>query len=596
MAAFISPPLSQRNNNPGNMRPLGSSNGFQSFSTPQDGIEAMRRDLLLKIAGNSPAMASRFGADYAPTLANLINTWAPPTENNTNNYLKFVSQKTGIDPNAVLAQADVERIMPAMIEQEGGKQALDHFTNDDEWTDEVAVDDWEDDWEDETSLEEPNLLQRIGGDLEKRAVQLGSNIDRAKTGERTIPEAAGGALASSAGLIFNDIPAEVLTSLYKSLPDQSKQSIKSDLKNFSNTLVGKNLNEIGTDVLRQYSGFKEVHPRAAENLENAATVGQAFIPVKGGTAATVVGDAAIGAGKTIGKVAGAPVKYGFKGSKNIIKGLGARTADELDRAAETIGARSSKAYQAMKAEGATFTPQSSLKIVSDVASAVSSDGILNKGLHGKTMSVLEDLVEAAKKPDFSLEEVDQWRQLLGQVAGNVTPDNLQDARKATVAIHALDEVVDQITDADLSNGTTKAIDSLDLGRNEYRKKRKFETIADVVKKSDGDANYLKRELKKIRDNPKKSRGFTPEELDALDEAATLTGGEGLLKLMGKFGFDAGKSRIGSGVGALVGSGASAAAFGPVGAVVAPVVGTAARYAQKGIARNKVENLLKIIEK
>lgn len=121
------PPLSVRNNNPGNMRPVGASAGFQQFDTPQAGMDAMRQDLAAKISGNSPAMAARFGQNYAPTLANVIATWAPPEENNTAQYVMYVSQQTGIGPNQPLSLQDIDRLVPAMIQMEGGAQAGQYF-------------------------------------------------------------------------------------------------------------------------------------------------------------------------------------------------------------------------------------------------------------------------------------------------------------------------------------------------------------------------------------------------------------------------------------------------------------------------------------
>lgn len=113
------PPLNVRNNNPGNMRPVGATTGFQQFSSPEEGVAAMRNDLIAKISGRSDAMASRFGPGYSPTLANVIATWAPPEENNTAAYVMNVSQKTGIGPNQVLTLQDIDRIMPAMTNHEG---------------------------------------------------------------------------------------------------------------------------------------------------------------------------------------------------------------------------------------------------------------------------------------------------------------------------------------------------------------------------------------------------------------------------------------------------------------------------------------------
>jgi len=119
--------LSVQYNNPGNLRPVGQNDGFQSFSSPQEGLDAMRQDLLLKIAGESPAMLSKYGEGYEPTLENLLSTWAPPTENDTQNYIDFVSSRTGLPANQALTEADLEAVMPAMVEMEGGPEAVAHF-------------------------------------------------------------------------------------------------------------------------------------------------------------------------------------------------------------------------------------------------------------------------------------------------------------------------------------------------------------------------------------------------------------------------------------------------------------------------------------
>jgi hypothetical protein len=122
-----SAPISVRNNNPGNLRPVGSDSGFQAFSSPQDGINAMRADLNAKIMGTSGAMKANFGEGYLPTLANVISTWAPPSENDTQNYINFVSRKTGLDPNQPLETTDIDKLIPAMIEMEGGQQASQYY-------------------------------------------------------------------------------------------------------------------------------------------------------------------------------------------------------------------------------------------------------------------------------------------------------------------------------------------------------------------------------------------------------------------------------------------------------------------------------------
>ena len=42
-------------------------------------------------------------------------------------YINFVAQKTGISPEQQLSLQDIERIMPAMIEMEGGSTASSYY-------------------------------------------------------------------------------------------------------------------------------------------------------------------------------------------------------------------------------------------------------------------------------------------------------------------------------------------------------------------------------------------------------------------------------------------------------------------------------------
>ena len=80
--------IGMRNNNPGNLRPVGASTGFQQFDTPEAGISAL--DNQLKIDG------TKHGIN---TIAGLINKYAPGSENDTAAYVKAVASNLGIDPN-----------------------------------------------------------------------------------------------------------------------------------------------------------------------------------------------------------------------------------------------------------------------------------------------------------------------------------------------------------------------------------------------------------------------------------------------------------------------------------------------------------------
>lgn len=79
--AFSVTTLAFKNNNPGNLRPVGSDIGFQKFATKIDGFNALVED----IAANSGKKIEDFVAKYAP-----------PTQNNSVLYLHLLLEITGI--------------------------------------------------------------------------------------------------------------------------------------------------------------------------------------------------------------------------------------------------------------------------------------------------------------------------------------------------------------------------------------------------------------------------------------------------------------------------------------------------------------------
>jgi hypothetical protein len=113
-------PRGLRLNNPGNIRPgagffgeIGDDGGYAEFDSDAAGIRAIQR--LLKTYGN------QYGIN---TLRGLANRYAPPSDNNpTDNYIEFLSQQTGIDPDEPINLAERgSEIIPAIIGFEQGQQ------------------------------------------------------------------------------------------------------------------------------------------------------------------------------------------------------------------------------------------------------------------------------------------------------------------------------------------------------------------------------------------------------------------------------------------------------------------------------------------
>lgn len=118
--AAPSPAPAAPGNNPGNLRAPGQSTGFQSYPTPQAGMDALQHDLTLKLTGKSAAMNGQ-----TPTLRSLISTYSPPNENNTPVLIAAAAKLTGLNPDAPLDQRHLPLIMDAILSQEdhGGSSA-----------------------------------------------------------------------------------------------------------------------------------------------------------------------------------------------------------------------------------------------------------------------------------------------------------------------------------------------------------------------------------------------------------------------------------------------------------------------------------------
>jgi hypothetical protein len=107
---------SSRNNNPGNVKAVGSqahdAQGFRIFATMEEGIQAMMDNVARKFAKGDN------------TITKLINAYegtdATKDPYATAAYIARVEKTTGRDRNATFTEADLPAIMSAMVAQEAG--------------------------------------------------------------------------------------------------------------------------------------------------------------------------------------------------------------------------------------------------------------------------------------------------------------------------------------------------------------------------------------------------------------------------------------------------------------------------------------------
>jgi hypothetical protein len=364
------------------------------------------------------------------------------------------------------------------------------------------------------------------------------------------------------------------------------------------TATGSNIAGLATGGAVGGAVSSALSPQEQAGLEN-----RAMETAKGGAIGLAVGGGLGVAGKVASAIGsgvaqlGKDILAGYKARPvEAIAGFTSKPVETLDSISAAIKDGSSNAYKAVRESGAVLKPETTKSIFTNIDDSLKESGILNPRLHGDTIGVINDLKALAKEKNgaIGLEELDQYRQLLGDVVKKNTDVSGKinaDALKANIAIDKLDNVVENLGGNALSKGDQKTLDLLNLARDEWKRYRKFDSITNIVRKADGDANRTKTLLQNFVNNPKNLRGFSNAEVETLKRAKTNSTAEGLMKAIGKFGFDIGSGRNAGNTALPIGS---ILIGGGTGGLTA-AVGTVARQAQKLSARGQVDDVLKLIQ-
>jgi hypothetical protein len=107
----------ERKNNPGALRKPGSRE-FQSFSSPDAGIQAQEALLRRRYLGRG-----------LNTVSSIIETYAPRqsrggdnTDAQVTNYTNYVARRLGLKPNEPIGAGHVRQLAAAMREFETGRR------------------------------------------------------------------------------------------------------------------------------------------------------------------------------------------------------------------------------------------------------------------------------------------------------------------------------------------------------------------------------------------------------------------------------------------------------------------------------------------
>lgn len=275
---------------------------------------------------------------------------------------------------------------------------------------------------------------------------------------------------------------------------------------------------------------------------------------------------------------------GKQPGSNLMAGFKARKPEELTEAAVTQKSSAGNLYKQMRDVGATLNSDAANNLAGSVDSALQQNLFIPQ-LNPKTLGIVQHLKDAIEKNGgIGLDELDQYRRLLGRVGGS------EDGVSAGAVRRAIDDTVNALTNEHLESGSTEAVKLLNQGRSAYQNASQFEDVSALIAKANGDPNKIHQSLTRFLNNENNTRGWSQEKLDALRFAANTGNGEYILKGLGRFGLEPNNVFM-----PLFGGSAVGAAFGGPAGLGLTAAGTVARQGHKYIARGKAENLLKFLE-
>lgn len=254
---------------------------------------------------------------------------------------------------------------------------------------------------------------------------------------------------------------------------------------------------------------------------------------------------------------------------------GARTR-KMEKAptAEQLKAQASQAYDRASKAGVLVKPDSLENAGNNIISSVNKKIVIDPEVDTEAMAVQRRLTKTFEEPQ-TIEQLDLTRQFIrdSQKAGG------RSAEYAREALKKFDEYIDTIGAKDIVAGDSKtALTELKTARDLWKRSQKTQIIDDMFQSAEvravnysqsGLENALRRKLVSLADSSE-MKFFTKSEQDAIRAAAKGGNIQNFLRWAGKL---SPSSVVAGAGGAYIG----ASMLGPIGAVIAPAVGGAAKY-------------------
>lgn len=314
--------------------------------------------------------------------------------------------------------------------------------------------------------------------------------------------------------------------------------------------------------------------RPRNNLEKGVRVGGGFLTAMMGPEIVAKG----------AQATANAVKSAGSGITNVYQGWKAPSTDELFAMGKSKVSDAGELFNDVRAQGAEFTKPTMGRVVQKVESAAANPEFI-PSMNRKTLGIIEDMKDAARSGQLNLNQLHQFRTALSRIKGS------EDGISAGSVINEIDRFLSGLGEANFSKGGPEAVKLLQEAMPAYSQAKRYETIANIVAKGEGDASKIQSGLKAFmlrnKNNPK---GYSEGELDIIRAASRATTPEKLIGFLGRLGIS--KSNI---LTAPLGAAGAFAIGGQPGVAAAVGLGSAAKEVQDLAALGKAMKALNAIE-
>lgn len=208
------------------------------------------------------------------------------------------------------------------------------------------------------------------------------------------------------------------------------------------------------------------------------------------------------------------------------------TKREAVPSADELLARSKANYDILDKSGLQFDTQQFQQHMSALPAKLRKELGYVPSVNPKIAGAFQELTSNTPK---DVAEITALRRIIGSAAGSA------DASERKIAMRLLDEFDDYVLNAPpsaITGGDRSAIDAWKAARADYAKVKKAELIEDIVSRAEvsqgGKEATIAQGLSALAKNEKKMRFFSPQEQEAIREAAKGGTLQTMLRTIGKF--------------------------------------------------------------